>query len=142
MRYLLDTDHASILERPGGADYPPLVANLNLHVADGVGVSVVSLHEQVIGAHEKINQARSPDELVRGYALLFGAIELFRHFPLVPFDPAAAAAVADLKARKVRVKAMDMRIAAVALARSLTLVTRNARDFVKVPGLRIEDWTK
>ena len=35
---------------------------------------------------------------------------------------------------------LDLQIAAVALSRNLTLVTRNTRDFVATPGLRIEDW--
>ena len=34
----------------------------------------------------------------------------------------------------------DLLIAGTALARGLTLVTRNVREFARVPGLRIENW--
>ena len=34
----------------------------------------------------------------------------------------------------------DLRIAAIALARELTLVSGNARHFGRVPGLRVENW--
>jgi tRNA(fMet)-specific endonuclease VapC len=36
---------------------------------------------------------------------------------------------------------MDLRLGAVALESTLTVVTRNIRDFNRVPGVRTEDWS-
>jgi tRNA(fMet)-specific endonuclease VapC len=58
----------------------------------------------------------------------------------LPFDAAAATVFDGLLTRRVRIGTMDLRIASIALAHGLTLVTRNARDFQQVPGLLIEDW--
>ncbi|MEL6903712.1 MAG: type II toxin-antitoxin system VapC family toxin, partial [Cyanobacteria bacterium J06606_4] len=46
-----------------------------------------------------------------------------------------------MRSRKVRVGTMDLRIAATALSNNLTLLTRNMKDFDKVPNLHTEDWT-
>ena len=35
----------------------------------------------------------------------------------------------------------DMRIAAIALAYGLTLISGNVRHFARIPGLAVEDWT-
>jgi tRNA(fMet)-specific endonuclease VapC len=35
----------------------------------------------------------------------------------------------------------DLMIAAIALANNLTLVTHNTREFARVDGLPLEDWT-
>lgn len=35
----------------------------------------------------------------------------------------------------------DLQIAAIALRRQLTVVTNNVREFVRVPGLVVEDWS-
>lgn len=44
--------------------------------------------------------------------------------------------------QQVRIGTRDLRIAALALSKNATLVTRNTRDFAKVPGLHIVDWSR
>ncbi len=61
--------------------------------------------------------------------------------PVLPFDAAAATVFDGLVAQGVQIERMDLRIASIALSRGMILVTRNARDFAKVPDLQIEDWT-
>ena len=43
--------------------------------------------------------------------------------------------------QRIRIGTMDLKIAATALAYDATLLTRNAKDFSKVPGLLMEDWS-
>jgi tRNA(fMet)-specific endonuclease VapC len=64
--------------------------------------------------------------------------------PVIPFDEKAAEAYgplrAELERQGRRLDGSDLRIAAIALSRDLTLVTGNVRHFERVPGLRIENW--
>ena len=60
---------------------------------------------------------------------------------VLPFEANASAVFDDLVTKRVRIATMDLRIASIALSQQLTLLTRNARDFSKVPGLVIADWT-
>jgi tRNA(fMet)-specific endonuclease VapC len=140
--HLLDTDHLSILQHRGGVDHAAVLASMSRHAETDVVASVVSFHEQVMGAHARINSAKTQADTVRGYELLFGVIADFRVMPLLPFDGPAVAVFATLTAQKIRISTMDRRIAAVALSRNLVVVTRNARDFGQVPGLRLEDWAR
>lgn len=57
-------------------------------------------------------------------------------------DAMSAARVrADLEARGARIGGMDTMIAGQALARDWTVVTGNVRDFIRVEGLDLLDWT-
>lgn len=142
MTHLLDTDHLSILQRPTGREYPILVANINMHPIGDIGASIVSFHEQALGAHSLINQSKDAAELVRHYELLNKLLEGYSSFSVLPFDTLAAGLLDQFKAQKIRIGRMDLRIAAIARSRNLVLVTRNTSDFGQVPGLRLEDWTK
>ena len=103
-------------------------------------LSIVSLHEQVIGVHNFINRADKPEDIMRGYALLFQILQGFSNSRVLPFDAPAIAICNELRI-KTRVPTMDLRIAAIALSHNLIVLTRNSKDFGKVPGLIIEDWT-
>jgi tRNA(fMet)-specific endonuclease VapC len=142
MTFLLDTDHVSILERPGTPEYAAILAKIAAQPVGEVGVSVVSYQEQSKGCNNLINRATKPYELVAAYSLHYRVIDFFRSFPLVPFDLAAATESDRLRTLKLGVGTMDLRIAAIAVSRGITVVTRNTADFGKVPNLSFQDWTK
>jgi tRNA(fMet)-specific endonuclease VapC len=141
VKYLLDTDHISFLQRRSGPEYAVLAARVAQHAPADLAFSVISFHEQALGAHTFINRARTTVDVVRGYTLLLEIIQGFSAAPVLPFDGAAAAVFDAMQAQRVRVATMDLRIAATALSRSLVLLTRNTRDFSRVPALTTEDWT-
>jgi tRNA(fMet)-specific endonuclease VapC len=60
---------------------------------------------------------------------------------VLPFDSNASLTFDGLVVQRVRIATMDLRIASIALSQGLTVLTRNARDFGKVPGLVTDDWT-
>ncbi len=69
--------------------------------------------------------------------------QFFLPFESVPFDEAAAEQYGILRTQLQRAGALiganDLLIAATALANDFTLVTRNAAEFVRVAGLRVEE---
>jgi tRNA(fMet)-specific endonuclease VapC len=95
----------------------------------------------VVGCHTYINQARTTEAVVRGYAMPATVLRTFSRALVLPFDTTVAAVYDELLAQRVRARPMDLRIAAIALSRSLVVVMRNASDFRHIPGLQIEDWT-
>jgi tRNA(fMet)-specific endonuclease VapC len=79
--------------------------------------------------------------VLHGYALFQQLLTDYGNAQVLPFDAAAADAFVALRAQKIRVATMDLRIAAIALTRNLTVLTSNVSDFRQVPGLNVEDWT-
>jgi tRNA(fMet)-specific endonuclease VapC len=69
---------------------------------------------------------------------------LLAHLSVLPFDAEAARRYGEARAFLERqgtpVGDADLRIAAIGLARGLTLITGNVRHFERVPGLAVENW--
>lgn len=141
MKYLLDTDHLSVLQRKAGDDYSNLSTRIAHHSLSDFAVSIVTFHEQMLGCHAYINRDRSLNDVVKGYEMMARLVNDFKVLPILPFDAGAAATFEQLKAQRIQLAKMDGRIAAIALSRGLILLTRNHQDFGKVAGLTIEDWT-
>jgi tRNA(fMet)-specific endonuclease VapC len=141
VKYLLDTDHITFLQRRSGPEYAALAARIAQHSPADFAFCVVSFHEQLLGAHTFLGRARTAADVVRGYALLLVLLQEYQAALVLPFDAGAAAVFDGLRAQRVRLATMDLRIAAIALSRGLVLLTRNVADFSRVPGLVTEDWT-
>lgn len=141
MKYLLDTDHLSILQRQTGKDYTNLSTRMAQYPLSDFAVSIITFHEQMLGCHAYINRDRTLNDIVKGYEMMARLVSDFKVLPLVSFDAGAATTFEQLKARQIQLAKMDARIAAIAMSRKLILLTRNHRDFGKVAGLVIEDWT-
>jgi tRNA(fMet)-specific endonuclease VapC len=98
-------------------------------------ISTITFGELRYGA-EKSRQAE------RALALL---TELIALLPVMPLPVEAAAHYgeirADLERRGMVIGNNDLWIAAHARSRDATLVTNNAREFLRVAGLKVENWT-
>ena len=106
-----------------------------------VGTTIITYEEQCRGWLSLISQAKSAAEQIESYARLENHLDYFRRMTVHGFPVPAAVEFQQLR-KSVRVGTMDLRIAAIALAMDATVVSCNRRDFEKVPGLRVEDWTK
>lgn len=141
MTHLLDTDHISILLYPTSRPHATIMGHVYRHAPADLAVPIVSFHEQTRGANAAVNGARTQRDVIDAFALCELLRAFYSAWTVLPFDDPAAVIFDQLKAQKVRIGTMDLRIAAIALSRNLTVVTRNVRDFGQVPGLPTEDWT-
>jgi tRNA(fMet)-specific endonuclease VapC len=139
--FVLDTDHLTILEQAGH----PVADRLRQRIKESpieCVASVISYEEQCRGWLAAIAGAKSMAQQIKAYRKLLGQLRNYCAIRVIEFDEPSAIELQALKKDKLRIPTMDMKIAAIALANRATLLTRNARDFIKVPGLRFEDWTK
>jgi tRNA(fMet)-specific endonuclease VapC len=84
VKYLLDTDHISFLQRRTGSEFTCLLVRMGQHSPIDFALSIVSFHEQSLGAHSFINRARTGTDVIRGYTLLSETLQGFATAPVLP----------------------------------------------------------
>ena len=131
--YLLDTDILSNLMRRSPS--MPLLAKVASAPPQQQHTSSITLGELIYGA----NRLRQ-----RSTKLLDQIDKLVANLSVLPFDATAAKRYGEVRAllesRGTPVGDADLRIAAIALARGLTVVTANIRHFERIPELAVENW--
>ena len=131
--YMLDTNAVIMCIRH--PDWP-ILPRVEQHVGKDVCISVITLGELEYGAKKSTDPAKTRAGL---YHFLSG-------IPVLNFDSKAAQHFGDiygeLEMKGMRIGDRDTLIAAHARALGYTLVTNNVREFSRVQGLTIEDWSK
>jgi tRNA(fMet)-specific endonuclease VapC len=137
---ILDTDLVTLVLRRSSADSERLLSRIDVaRKQQPVVTSIITYEEQVKGWFKLLSHAQDMHDEIEAYRRLRVHLDDYRLLTLVDFDEPAAVQFQRLRKSKIRIGTMDLKIAAIALARDAMVWTRNLRDFNKVPGLRVED---
>ena len=131
--YLLDTNICIYVMK----NKPEKVSKrMKEHNPDELCISTITLAELKHGVNKSASKEKNE-------SILEDFLEVIE---ILPFDVSAAEEYgkicAHLQKQGTPIGTMDMLIAAHALSKSLTIVTNNVREFERVPGLVIENWSE
>ena len=132
-RFMLDTNICIELLRTGSSK---ILARMRRYDIDQISISSIALAELQFGA-EKSGRPLYHKLLLAQFCAPIAVL---------PFDHIAAECYGMVRTALERkgtpIGPLDTLIASHALALGVTLITNNERDFRRVAGLRIENWSK
>ena len=139
--FIFDTDHLGFLQLRQSAECRRIKQRMSEYRSQDFFVPIVSFHEQINGWTAFVARRKDPPGLVRGYEKFQSILTDFAEANVLPFSIKASEVYEDLRRQRIRIGAMDLRIASIAIANQMTVLTRNTVDFERVPQLAFEDWT-
>jgi len=129
MRYLLDTNAVIGLLNDARS---PLAKRVRQEKPADIAISTIVFHELFYGAFKSQRASQN--------AALLDALQ----FEVLAFDKEdarqAGAVRALLGTKGTPIGPYDVLVAGQALARRMTLITHNTREFGRIPRLQFEDW--
>jgi tRNA(fMet)-specific endonuclease VapC len=136
--HLLDTNTLTALHKGD-----PRVIDRLKHLDDpDIATTLITKIELLRGRMDFLLKATNGQDLLRAQSLLFQTETLLGEIDILPFDSMAIEQFERLIAERLSRKMgrADLQIASIALAKRATLVTRNIKDFQRVPNLKIVNW--
>jgi tRNA(fMet)-specific endonuclease VapC len=133
MRYMLDTNAciALIKRKPAAA-----IRRFTSLLPGDVGLSSITLAELRYGVAKSAVVEKNAEALA----------EFLVPLEIADFGTAAAEAYGHIRAGLEKagtpIGPLDTQIGAHAVSLGAVLVTNNVREFRRIPGLKVEDWTK
>ncbi len=112
-----------------------VVEKVRQRSVDEIAISSVTVAELEYGLQKSSRKNTTREAL----------IEFLAPFSIIDFTSLDAIEYGKIRAfleeKGTPIGAYDLQLAAQALARDLVLVSNNAREFGRVPGLKLENWT-
>ena len=136
--YVLDTDTVSHLRNR----HPVVTARSAVVPASQKFITIITVEEQIDGWYALLRKPVPKARVLDAYTRLAETVRYYGVAQLLTLSEAAFDRADRLHKQKLNVKKNDLRIAAIALEHSATVVTANVRDFARIPGLLVEDLTQ
>ncbi len=135
---ILDTDHMSQLHRgiPASAELRDRLDASGLQF----GTTIISVEELWRGRLAQVAGNKNGKQLMVPYQRMNVLHEALSNWLVIPWTESAAGQYDHLRSLRLGIGSMDLRIAAITIANSATLLSRNLKDFERVPELKVEDW--
>jgi tRNA(fMet)-specific endonuclease VapC len=134
--YILDTDHLSLY----GRNHPILISKL-LVAGIQLTTTAINIEEKLRGRLAQVAEAKEGVVQSNAYQRLVETVMLLSEFNILQYNEKSQEIYQNFRNQRVRIGTQDLRIASIVIANKGITLTRNIRDFEKVPGLNIEDWS-
>jgi tRNA(fMet)-specific endonuclease VapC len=135
--YVLDTDILSLYEN----DHPIVRPRVDAHHWHELAITVVTIEEGLAGWYTLLRRAKRRDQWPPLYEQLAKKVDFLARWQKLLFTLTAIAQYEHLLTLRLNVGRNDLRIAAITLEHGGILVSRNLRDFQRIPNLIVEDWS-
>ena len=139
---ILDTDSLSLLDRERLLESSVLRKNLEKFSPRDIFTTIITFEEQMRGWLAFVARSKNLEQQIYAYQKLHRFLESYRNTQVLDFEAKAVEVFQKLKSQKIRVGTMDLKIAAIAISNNAILISRNLSDFLQIPNLSVEDWTK